>query len=105
MIRSGFFNSNNHDKQYYTSDISKLLNALVNDGIFENIGGHFSARPGTGMQVVISPGMSYINSTWTLNDSDHIVDIDVAPYVSGFSRIHFEDLFYSVGLPHQMVHP
>ena len=87
MIRSGFFNATNHDKQYYASDISRLFNALVNDGIFENIGNHFSPRPGSGMQVIIGSGMSYINSTWTLNDSDHVVNIDEAPYVSGFSRI------------------
>ena len=87
MIRSGFFNATNHDKQYYASDISRLFNALVNDGIFENIGNHFSPRPGAGMQVIIGAGMSYINSTWTLNDSDHVVNIDEAPYVSGYKRI------------------
>lgn len=87
MLRSGFFNSKNHDKKYYSSDISRLFNALITDGIFQNIGQRFNVRPGTGMQVVVSTGMSYINSTWTFNDTDYVVNIDEVPYVSGFKRI------------------
>ena len=86
-FRSGFFNSKNHDKQYYASDISKLFDSLINPGVFGNVGNKFIARPGEGMQVIISSGMAWFNSTWTLNDSDVVIPIDEAPYVANYSRI------------------
>ena len=87
MLSSGFFNSNNHDKKYYASDLSRLFNALITDGIFENVGNRFVARAGEGMTVIIQSGMAYFNSTWTVNDADYVVDINPAPYVTGFKRI------------------
>lgn len=87
MLSSGFFNSNNHDKKYYASDLSRLFNALITDGIFENVGNRFVARAGEGMTVVIQSGMAYFNSTWTINDADYVVNINPAPYVNGFKRI------------------
>lgn len=87
MIRSGFFNSLNHDRLYYNSDISRLFNSLIIDGVFQNIGDKFIARPGTGMQVIIPSGFAYFNSTWLYNDADYIQAIDTAPLVSGISRI------------------
>lgn len=86
-FRSGFFNSKNHDKQYYASDISKLFDSLINPGVFGNVGNKFIARPGEGMQVIIPSGMAWFNSTWTLNDSDVVINIDEAPYVANYSRI------------------
>lgn len=86
-FRSGFFNSKNHDKQYYASDISKLFNSLINPGVFGNVGNKFIARPGEGMQVIIPSGMAWFNSTWTLNDSDVVINIDEAPYIANYSRI------------------
>lgn len=87
MLRSGFFNSKNHDKQYYTSDISYLFNSLIKDGVFEHIGDKFIARAGSGMQVVIPSGFAWFNSTWSANDSDYVINIDEAPYVSNYKRI------------------
>ena len=86
-FRSGFFNSKNHDKQYYASDISKLFDSLINPGVFGNVGNKFIARPGEGMQVIIPSGMAWFNSTWTLNDSDVVINIDEAPAVANYSRI------------------
>lgn len=87
MLSSGFFSSINHDKKYYASDLSRLFNALITDGIFENVGNRFTARTGEGMTVIIQSGMAYFNSTWTVNDADYVVDINPAPYVTGFKRI------------------
>lgn len=87
MIRSGFFNSRNHDKLYYNADLSRLFNSLIIDGVFQNVGDKFIARPGTGMQVIIPSGLAYFNSTWIFNNSDYIVQINAAPIIAGFSRI------------------
>lgn len=95
MIRSGFHNSKNHDRLYYNSDISRLFNALIIDGVFQNIGNKFIARPGTGMQVIIPSGMAYFNSTWIFNDADYVQAIDAAPIVAGFSRI--DGIFLKMG--------
>ncbi len=95
MLRSGFFNSKNHDKLYYNSDISRIFNSLIIDGIFQNIGGKFIARPGSGMQVIIPSGMAYFNSTWLFNDTDYIVNLNAAPIQTGFSRI--DGVFLKMG--------
>ncbi len=87
MFRSGFFNAKNHDKQYYSSDVSKLFNSLINPGVFENVGNKFIVRPGTGMQVIVPSGMAWFNSTWTVNDSDEVIILDEAPYVANYNRI------------------
>lgn len=87
MFRSGFFNSNNHDKQYYASDISKLFDSLINPGVFGNVGNKFIVRPGTGMQVIVPSGLAWFNSTWTVNDADEIINLDEAPYVANYKRI------------------
>lgn len=87
MLRSGFFNSKNHDKLYYNSDISRLFNSLIIDGVFQNVGNKFIARPGTGMEVIIPSGLAYFNSTWIFNDTDYVVSINTAPIVAGFSRV------------------
>ena len=95
MIRSGFFNSLNHDRLYYNSDISRLFNSLIIDGVFQNIGDKFIARPGTGMQVIIPSGFAYFNSTWLYNDADYIVALNAAPIVAGISRI--DGIFLKMG--------
>ena len=87
MLYSGFFNGKNHDKKYYASDLSRLFSALITPGIFENIGDKFVAHADTGMNVIIPTGISYINNTWSFNDSDLIITVDEAPYVAGFKRI------------------
>ena len=95
MIRSGFFNSKNHDRLYYNSDMSRLFNSLINDGVFQNVGDKFIAKTGTGMQVIIPSGMAYFNSTWIFNDTDYVQAIDTAPIVAGFSRI--DGIFLKMG--------
>ena len=95
MISSGFFNSLNHDRLYYNSDLSRLFNALIIDGVFQNIGDKFIAKPGTGMQVIVPSGLAYFNSTWIYNDTDYIQNIDAAPIVAGFSRI--DGIFLKMG--------
>ena len=87
MFSSGFFNSINHDRQYYPSDVSRLFNSLITDGVFENVGDKLIARAGTGMQVIIGSGMAWFNSSWSVNDNDYVVTINDAPYISGYSRI------------------
>ena len=95
MVRSGFYNSKNHDRLYYNSDMSRLFNSLIKDGVFQNVGDKFIARPGTGMQVIIPSGMAYFNSTWIFNDTDYVQAIDAAPIVAGFSRI--DGIFLKMG--------
>ena len=95
MIRSGFYNSKSHDKLYYNSDISRLFNALIIDGVFQNVGEKFIAKASTGMQIIIPSGLAYFNSTWIFNDTDYIQPIDDAPIVAGFTRI--DGVFLKMG--------
>lgn len=66
----GFFNSVNHDRQYDARDFSRMLDGLINDGVYSNIGQKFSVTPtGSGMSVNIGSGRAWFDGTWTYNDA------------------------------------
>lgn len=65
----GFYNSLNHDKKYNSEQISTILNTLIKDGVFSHVPGIFGTAPGSGLQVIVKPGLAWFNSTWNQNDS------------------------------------
>ena len=50
-IKSGFFNSLNHDRVYDADDINSIFDGIITDGVFGNIGKRFVVTPGSGMSV------------------------------------------------------
>lgn len=77
-ITYGFYNSLNGDRKYYARQVSKIVDSLVIDGIFMHIGGHLNVKQGTGMQVLVEPGFAWFNHTWTENDADYPLTIEIA---------------------------
>lgn len=69
MFSYGFYNSLNHDRKYDAKDFSTLIDCLITDGVFQNVGGFFSTIPGTGMQVIVRPGLAWFDHTWNNNDA------------------------------------
>ena len=76
-IKSGFFNSINHDRQYTADDMSEMFNGLFSDGIFKDAviqdgyetNDAFIVEPYSGMGLSVGTGKAWFNKVWVLNDS------------------------------------
>lgn len=73
---SGFFNSKNHDRQYYNMDVSRLFDGLIRDGIFASIGTCFVVTPNHDFTVSVGIGRAWFNHTWSYNDSIMPVELE-----------------------------
>lgn len=77
-VSFGFYDSLNGDRKYTAVQFSYLFNSLIKDGVFMHVGEHLNVKEGTGMQVNVGSGFAWFNSTWTRNDADYPVDIDIS---------------------------
>ena len=74
-ITYGFYNSMNGDRKYDAIQMSSIFDGVIRDGVFQSIGGYLATKPGTGMQVIVSPGKAWFDHTWTVNDADLPLEI------------------------------
>lgn len=72
---SGFFNSVDHDRLYDATDISRLFDGLIRDGIFASIGDCFVVKQSNQMNVTVGTGRAWFNHTWSYNDALYPVTI------------------------------
>jgi len=78
-VTYGFFNSLDGDRIYDAEQISNMFDGVIADGIFRSQGGGFAVLTNNnGMEVKVSSGRAWFNSTWTLNDVDYILTLDPA---------------------------
>lgn len=68
-VTSGFFNSLNGDRRYTAEQFSALMDGLINNGVFANIGTAFSVKADTGNTVMVGVGRAWFNSAWIYNDA------------------------------------
>lgn len=83
-ITYGFYNSLNGDRKYNAFQMSSIFDGVIRDGVFQSIGGYLATKPGTGMQVIVSPGKAWFDHTWTVNDAD--LPLDISPSDLTLSR-------------------
>lgn len=83
-ITYGFYNSMNGDRKYDAVQLSSIFDGVIRDGVFQSIGGYLATKPGTGMQVLVSPGKAWFDHTWTVNDAD--LPLDISPSDLTLSR-------------------
>lgn len=74
-ITYGFYNSMNGDRKYNAFQMSSIFDGVIRDGVFQSIGEYLATKPGTGMQVLVSPGKAWFDHTWTVNDADLPLEI------------------------------
>lgn len=67
-VTSGFFNSLNGDRRYTAEQFSELINTLINDGIFANVGTAFAVTATGGSGITVGIGRAWFHSAWVLND-------------------------------------
>lgn len=72
---SGFFNSVDHDRLYDATDISRLFDGLIRDGIFASIGDCMVVKQSNQMNVTVGTGRAWFNHTWSYNDALYPVTI------------------------------
>lgn len=68
-VTCGFYNSLNGDRPYDATQMSKIYDGLIIDGIFASIGTAFVVKASEGLTVNVGIGKAWFNHTWTLNDS------------------------------------
>lgn len=73
-VRSGFFNSVNHDRVYDAAWFAEYFATFISNGVFPNPSTGLQVVEGTNMQTVVKPGKGWINGYYVVNDNDFIID-------------------------------
>ena len=74
-IKSGFFNSLNHDRVYDADDINAIFDGIITDGVFGNIGSKFTVTPGGAMSVNVGTGKARFHQIFVENDANLILQV------------------------------
>lgn len=69
-IKSGFFNSLNHDRMYDADDMNAIFDGIITDGVFGNIGDRFIVTPSSGMTINIGTGKARLHQIFVENDAN-----------------------------------
>lgn len=78
MFTFGFYNSLDHDRKYNARQFSTLIDCLITDGVFANVDGIFGTTPGSGLQVIVKPGLAWFDHTWNNNDASMPLELSAA---------------------------
>lgn len=81
MLRSGFFNSQNHDRMYNATDFNDLISTIKSDGI-DNYGDKLEVSAGQGLSVLVSTGKCFFNNHWLYNDNAYQIELEEASVVA-----------------------
>ncbi len=77
----GFYNSLNGDRKYDVEQMSKLFDGLIADGVFATVGEALMVKEQAGMMVTVDTGRAWFDHTWSLNDSELAVTVDISELV------------------------
>lgn len=83
MLKSGFFNSQEHDRKYDALDFGRMFDGVLADGIFSAVEGTFVVSATTGMDLSVDTGRAYFNRHWLYNDAPIPVTVkEAAPILA-----------------------
>lgn len=74
-VKSGFFNSMNHDRMYDADDFNSIFDGIITDGVFGNIGKRFQVTQTGGMTVNIGTGKARLHQIFVENDANLLLTI------------------------------
>lgn len=77
-VRSGFFNSVNGDRKYNAAFFAEYFASFIGNGVFPNPSNGLQIVEGTAMQTIMKPGKGWINGYYINNDSDYVLQHDIA---------------------------
>ena len=67
-VTSGFFNSLNGDRRYSAEQFSSIIDNLITNGVFSNVGTAFAVSADSGNNVIVGIGRAWFDSVWIYND-------------------------------------
>lgn len=73
----GFYDALDHDRKYSATQMSRIFDTLLNDGVFSHVDGIYGTVAGEGLQVIVKPGLAWFDHTWNENDSS--MPLSLAP--------------------------
>jgi len=74
-IESGFYDSYNNDRVYYSSHFSKALEGVLCDGVFPNIGNVFNMDFYAYRKMRVYTGKAWIKGHWVENTSTALLNL------------------------------
>lgn len=77
-VTYGFYNSLNHDRVYDATQMSRIFDGIIEDGVYQSIGECFAVTATTGDVINVGTGRAWFNHTWTLNDATLPMTADVS---------------------------
>lgn len=75
MLKYGFFDSLDGDRQYTSSDVAFLNSLLMSNGVYASPADGFKIYADTNMNVKIKPGTAVISGRYCINDSDYTATV------------------------------
>jgi hypothetical protein len=80
-VTYGFYDSLNGDRKYNATQMSRLFEGVISDGIMASVGQALVVSAAGGMVVNVGTGRAWFNYTWTLNDTILPLTVDAAETV------------------------
>lgn len=77
-IKSGFFSSINGDRKYDARFFAEYFASFIGNGVFPNPSTGLQVVEGENMTTVVKPGKGWINGYYINNDSDYVLQHDIA---------------------------
>lgn len=75
-VTYGFYNSMDHDRVYNARQVSQIFDGIIQDGVYETLGGALMVVPNSGMTITVRSGRAWFNHTWTYNDADMPITLE-----------------------------
>jgi len=75
-VTYGFYDSLSGDRLYNASQMSRLFEGIIAEGIFQSVGAGFVVSPNSGMNINVGTGRAWLKLTWTLNDAALVLAVD-----------------------------
>lgn len=73
-VSCGFYDSLNGDRRYYASQMSRIFDGIIKDGIFASIGTCLVVTEGSENTVIVGEGKCWFDHTFTENDAPLPID-------------------------------
>ena len=88
-VSCGFYNSDGAagSRKYYASEMSRIFDGIIKDGIFASIGTCFAVNAHSGNTVNVGVGKCWFNHTWTENDALLPIDCGESEQIADANRI------------------
>lgn len=76
-VTFGFYNAVAGDRSYDATQMAKIFDGIIRDGVYMSIGTSLMVVPNNGLTISVGIGRAWFNHTWTLNDAILPITLDL----------------------------